>query len=416
MTSPRIPAPAVASATAATPSNPLTNAQTNAPTDAHAKALAINLDPSIYGSFAEIGAGQEVARWFLRVGAAAGTVAQTISAYDKEFSDETYGAGTRYVSRERLLAMLDHEYDLLINRARPDPRRGSTRFFVFADTVAARNFKGDNEQHGWLGVRFQAEPGAAPSDVLVHVNLRDPTAQLQQEALGVLGVNLIYATFYQRDLGRAVPGRRVRRAVDRARRAGRDRALRPRFRARRPTAAVSGGAAKGDVSRDRLRPLRQDRRAVGRVAQASADHRARRFEPVQPLFGEMLRASAAAACRRRHRRSSREPAGIFETTIRPVRRRRAHRRRRTAAQSCSTASDAGAVIISDFPETYLLVEYLRRYTTEPIRLVAGRFRARAPDGRRVLRRAAGQPAGRARPAARVECEDLRAADAQGRAR
>src|SRR5215204_2982060 len=110
------------------------------PTGAHAKALAINLDAFTYGSFAEIGAGQEVARWFLRVGAAAGTVAQTISAYDKEFSDETYGAGTRYVSRERLLAMLDREYDLLIKRL--GPTRGlQTRFFVFADTVSARNFK-----------------------------------------------------------------------------------------------------------------------------------------------------------------------------------------------------------------------------------------------------------------------------------
>src|SRR4029079_15656540 len=120
-------------------------------TDAYGKALALNLDSSKYGTFAEIGAGQEVARWFLRVGAASGTVAQTISAYDKTFSDQTYGSGTRYVSRERLLAMLDHEYGLLIKRLGP-PRGANTRFFVFANTVAARNFKGDNEQHGWLGV------------------------------------------------------------------------------------------------------------------------------------------------------------------------------------------------------------------------------------------------------------------------
>src|SRR5438067_6355857 len=99
--------------------------------DTHAKALAINLDGSIFGTFAEIGGGQEVARWFLRVGAASGTVAQTISAYDKTVSDDTYGAGTRYVSKERLTAMLDREYQLLINRL--GPTRGSqTRFFVFA--------------------------------------------------------------------------------------------------------------------------------------------------------------------------------------------------------------------------------------------------------------------------------------------
>src|SRR5215469_1091993 len=98
--------------------------------DTHARALAINLDASFYGSFAEIGAGQEVARWFLTVGAASGTVAQTISAYDKAFSDDTYGAGSRYVSRERVLAMLDHEYKLLVERLGP-ARGEKTRFFAF---------------------------------------------------------------------------------------------------------------------------------------------------------------------------------------------------------------------------------------------------------------------------------------------
>src|SRR5499425_2515712 len=106
------------------------------PRDAHSKALSLNLDPLIYGTFAEIGAGQEVARWFLSVGAASGTVAQTISAYDKTFSDDTYGTGTRYVSRDRLLAMLDHEYKLLVERLGAS-RGKETRFFVFADTVSA---------------------------------------------------------------------------------------------------------------------------------------------------------------------------------------------------------------------------------------------------------------------------------------
>src|SRR3954454_2411324 len=111
-------------------------------TDAHAKALAVNLDAGIYGSIAEIGAGQEVARWFLTVGGASGTVAQTISAYDKSFSDATYGAGTRYVSRERLGAMLDLEYGLLVDRLGP-ARGPATRFFAFADTASARNYRGD---------------------------------------------------------------------------------------------------------------------------------------------------------------------------------------------------------------------------------------------------------------------------------
>src|SRR4051795_8508775 len=120
--------------------------------DTHAKALSLNLDNSIYGTFAEIGAGQEVARWFLAVGAASGTVAKTISAYDKTVSDDIYGTGTRYVSKERLLAMLDWEYRLLLERLMTT-RGASKRFFVFADTVAARNYEGTNEQHGWIGIR-----------------------------------------------------------------------------------------------------------------------------------------------------------------------------------------------------------------------------------------------------------------------
>src|SRR3954470_18394309 len=169
--------------------------------DTHTKPLAINLQASIYGSFAEIGGGQEVARWFLTVGAAAGTVAQTISAYDKTFSDDTYGAGTRYVSRERLSAMLEREYRLLVDRLGPT-RGPQSRFFAFADTVATRNYKGDNEQHGWVGLRFQAEPLAAePSDLLLHVNLMDPTAAEQQQSLGVLGVNLLYSAYHARDGG-----------------------------------------------------------------------------------------------------------------------------------------------------------------------------------------------------------------------
>src|SRR6478672_9743441 len=165
--------------------------------DAHSKALALNLDASIFGTLAEIGAGQEVARWFLRVGAASGTVAQTISAYDKVVSDAIYGAGTRYVSRERLLAMLDYEYRVLLERLN-ESRGSHTCFFVFADTIAARNYAGTNEQHGWLGVRFQFQPQSEPSQILLHINLRDPTAQHQQLAVGILGVNLIYALFHQR--------------------------------------------------------------------------------------------------------------------------------------------------------------------------------------------------------------------------
>jgi hypothetical protein len=165
--------------------------------DTHQKALAINLDQTIFGSIAEIGAGQEVARWFLRVGAASGTVAKTVSAYDKEVSDDLYGAGSRYVSIERLEAMLDREWHQLLTQLEKS-RGPSTRFFSFADTVSARNFSGTNECHGWMGIRFQDEPGGEANDVLLHINLRDLSNLLQQEVLGVVGVNLIYAVFYQR--------------------------------------------------------------------------------------------------------------------------------------------------------------------------------------------------------------------------
>jgi len=164
--------------------------------DTHHKALTINLDASTFGSFAEIGAGQEVARWFLLVGGASGTVAKTISAYDKEVSDDLYGSGSRYVSKQRLEAMLDNEWNQLLTQL--DKTRGAqTRFFCFIDTVSARNFAGTNDSHDWIGLRFQSQPGGAPNDILLHINMRDPSNVLQQQAIGILGVNLIYAAFYE---------------------------------------------------------------------------------------------------------------------------------------------------------------------------------------------------------------------------
>ncbi|HEX3682004.1 MAG TPA: hypothetical protein VHU83_05625 [Bryobacteraceae bacterium] len=164
--------------------------------DTHRKALTLNLDTSTFGSFAEIGAGQEVARWFLVVGGASGTVAKTISAYDKEVSDDLYGSGSRYVSMQRLEAMLENEWTQLLSQL--GKTRGSrTRFFSFVDTVSARNFAGTNDPHGWMGLRFQSQPNGPPNDVLMHINMLDRTNVLQQEAIGILGVNLIYGAFYE---------------------------------------------------------------------------------------------------------------------------------------------------------------------------------------------------------------------------
>ena len=162
--------------------------------DTHQKALSLNLDLSVFGSFAEIGAGQEVARWFLQVGAASGTVAKTISAYDKEVSDDLYGAGTRYVSQERLRAMIEQEWKELLTQLHAS-RGATTKFFSFVDTVSARNFSGTNECHGWMGLRFQQTPGGPCNDLVLHINLCDDSNLLQQAAVGVLGVNLIYAAY-----------------------------------------------------------------------------------------------------------------------------------------------------------------------------------------------------------------------------
>lgn len=161
------------------------------------KALRLNLDEKKYGTIAEIGAGQEVARQFFQAGAAAGTIAKTISAYDMKFSDQIYGVqeGGRYVSKARVKAMLDKELSLVIDRV-GDTRPKESRFFAYATTVAAKSFNRDNECHAWCGVKVQMYPGAEPSEIVLHVRMRDDKAERQQDALGKLGVNFIYAAYY----------------------------------------------------------------------------------------------------------------------------------------------------------------------------------------------------------------------------
>jgi hypothetical protein len=163
--------------------------------DAHSKALRINLDQRRYGTFAEIGAGQEVVRWFFHVGGAAGTIAKSISAYDMAVSDAIYGHAERYVCRQRLQSMLDYEHELTLSRLQ-ESRGQTTAFFAFADTVSARNYKGTNECHGWMGVKFQSRPRDQDSQIIIHVRMKDRENALQQEALGIVGVNLLYGAFF----------------------------------------------------------------------------------------------------------------------------------------------------------------------------------------------------------------------------
>ncbi len=336
--------------------------------DAHGKALALNLDVSIYGTLAEIGAGQEVARWFLSVGAASGTVAKSVSAYDKMVSDDIYGAGTRYVSKERLLAMLDCEYKNLLDQLNP-ARGKDTRFFVFADTVAARNYQGTNQQHGWLGIRFQTEPGSQPSQMLLHVNLRDSTAQLQQQTIGILGVNLVYAAFHQRsDIESFLAGLFDELSI---------------ARIEIDVIEFNGPAFADQDARAWCLALlrRQMTHAVvfdsqGKVVEPSSVLRKRpllvmrgRFSHPE-LFDPGLFQAASQQLLAEGTPFERQPATLLEMTIHHV-----SRDETLAAPemlSCiQQLTPRGFVIVTDYPETYLLSDYLRRHSTEPVRFIMG---------------------------------------------
>ena len=163
--------------------------------DTHHKALTLNKDRRAYGTIAEIGAGQETASWFFRVGSAAGSIAKTMSAYDMQFSDSIYGSSNRYVSRDRLHSMLETEYNLLSARLDAD-RCASSVFFAFANTVATFNYSSNQAGHGWLGIQFQTQPHDTVSEIHLHVILKGNSSQQDQETLGILGVNLIYGAYY----------------------------------------------------------------------------------------------------------------------------------------------------------------------------------------------------------------------------
>ncbi|MGH7518387.1 MAG: TonB-dependent receptor [Gemmatimonadales bacterium] len=299
-----------------------------------------------------------------------GTVAQTISAYDKTFSDDTYGSGTRYVSRERLLAMLDYEYDLLEKRL-GSTRGAQTGFFVFADTIAARNFQGDNEQHGWLGIRFQDQPARKTSDILIHLNLLDPSAQLQQEAIGLLGVNLIYAACYQRasSWGGFLAGLFDELSI---------------ARIEVDVIELSGPSfANTDARLVCLQALRRGMThaivfdSSGKVTKPSNVLRKRplivergRFETVEPYQPEMLRASEAEL-KKEGILLGREPAAVLEMTIKDAWGEAAPTDESLLLRRVEQICQLGSVVVSDFPLPYLLIDYLRRQTTEPIRMAVG---------------------------------------------
>ncbi|WP_020470765.1 hypothetical protein [Zavarzinella formosa] len=335
--------------------------------DTHSKALAINLDADIYGTIAEIGAGQEVARWFLKVGAASGTVAKTISAYDKTVSDAIYGAGTRYVSKERLLKMLDYEFKKLTGRL--EPSCGDVKkFFVFGDTASARNYAGDNEQHAWVGLRFLSEPHGEPNEIILHVALIDRTNERQQEALGILGVNLIHAVHHHRNSMEEL----LAAIWD-------DLSL---SRLEVDTLEFSGPAmACFDARRCALYMLRHGMSkvmtfdATGNLIDPSSVLRKRpmilergRFATLEPFHGKMLDAAEHHLCAEGIP-LGREPVRVLEMTLNPV--GGDGPSDDEVLERIGLLSGLGVVLVSSLPQGYLLVDHLRRFSSEPVRFTMG---------------------------------------------
>jgi hypothetical protein len=335
--------------------------------DTHRRALAVNLDAGIYGVFAEIGAGQEVARWFFQVGGAAGTVAKTISAYDMTFSDAIYGKGGRYVSRDRVVAMLEHEYRLLLERLSAE-RAAKTRFFVFADTVSARNYAGTNECHGWLGLRFQTASNSPPSDIILHVNMMEPSNLLQQQALGVLGVNLVYSAFFEP----LRPEQLLKSLFT-------DLSLQ---RLEIDVVELSGPAfASVDLREVGLLLVRNGYANgvlfhAGRLTQPSDILRKKPiifergfFRTEDAINGDMM-VAAAKQMVTESGSLEREPLPLFEISVRPV--RGDVPADPELLRSVDQINALGMpVVVTRLIESYRLTEYLRRYTKEPMRFAGG---------------------------------------------
>ena len=333
------------------------------------KALKVNLDNGFYGTFAEIGAGQEVARHFFTAGGAAGTIAKTMSAYDMTFSDAIYGSSPRYVSRERLETMLGHEQRLLIERLGATAS-DTRRFFVFADTVAARSFRRHDESHGWMGLRFQHAPHADFSDIIVHVRMLDAENLLQQEALGITGVNLIYgAAFNHQD-----PRRLIGSLLDDLK-PGRIEVDMIRF----------SGPAFPDVD-NRIMSLelvvQKLTRATlfrpdGEVVQASDAFYKRpilvergSFRPVTHVTNDMLD-GAKRLFEREQGVEGEEPAILMEITIKNLLSHGPLDLHDFLDRIDLLGALGRTVLISNYGEYYKLVNFLTRYTEKPIGLPMG---------------------------------------------
>lgn len=335
----------------------------------HDKALQINIDAGRYGTFAEIGAGQETARWFFHVGGAAGTVAKTISAYDMAMSDAIYGHTRRYVSRERLTAMLEHEW-LLLRERLDEPRGRETMFFVFADTAAAHSYSQPGDGHGWMGILFQTEPQGEPSSIIIHTRMWDADNAREQEALGILGVNLIHGAFYLRQ----TPVEMVGSLMDGI----------TRDRMEVDMIKLSGPAFKGVDNRLMSLQLVQQRltnAAIfspdGQVMESAELLHGRSvllergsFRPITRVTLDMLEKSLSMM--RRGGDGEEEPVVIMEMTLRNLLRREEEVDHDDFLGRLDTLRALGkTVMISNYSRFHNVTAYLRRYTEKPVVMVLG---------------------------------------------
>ena len=335
----------------------------------HHKALSVNLDAVRYGTFAEIGAGQEVARWFFKVGGASGTISKSISAYDMTVSDAIYGRCQRYVSRERLERMLDYEHRLNLERLGAS-RGDTTAFFTFANTVSALNFKGTNECHGWMGVRYQAFPGDADNQIILHVRMLDKENSLQQEALGIVGVNLLYAAFFLHH----TPDLMLESLLDNLSTARIEvdmvdfsgiefRRVDNRVMSLKLVQLGLSGAAMFGPKGEVLQPSEVLRKKPILVERGS-------FRPVTKVNIDMIESA--------HKQFALEPevkdeeiVELMEITMRNLLAAGDIDLRDFLARADLLATAGRIVLISDYFEYYRLAAYLGRYTSEPIAVTMG---------------------------------------------
>ena len=338
--------------------------------DTYQKVLELNRRPEIFGTVAEIGAGQEVANHFFRAGSASGSIAKTMSAYDMTFSDEIYGKTTRYVSKERVEAMLDHEYGLLQERLGSE-RGDSTHFFTFANTVSTKSRATNSFSHGWIGLRYQRQPGSQPSDVILHVKLRENTRRAQQRSLGILGVNLIYGVFFNdvspQELLSSLQDELSIEQIEidfiefhgAAFRDGPTRAEWGLELLRLGLASVviiePDGQLRAPIDKLYGRPIVMERGSF--------------LDPKNPYL--QILATATAELEKHTDGATRETIGLPEYSLRQVGNREAPANDVILERMRPFREAGHSVLISNLPQTYQLSQYLRRYSKEPIRFAMG---------------------------------------------